>query len=259
MADVSKPSEPVAKVEDSIGKQDTSEDHDGRPQTGMTSTIKVHSSPQQDKGTANTKEEPNKWVGAGWKIAPLLISLLALGVSWSSRNASHRAADIAERALNTNIENFRLDQRAWINVGRTIYPSELKAGVSQVDTIGMEFVNSGKTQAIDVRAVIAARTMFKDVPFSPAYQGTAPNSRTNLRPGVPFSVRLPNVTLSQEQVTAIRSGSLRLYVYGEISYQDIFTSHHCTKFCIYFSPDLKETGFCGVYNEMTDTECDHAR
>jgi hypothetical protein len=62
-------------------------------------------------------------------------------------------------------------------------PSEVEAGVSQIQTIGIEFTNSGKTQALDVHAVVAGRALLKDVPFSPLYKGSAKDSRTTLRPG----------------------------------------------------------------------------
>lgn len=201
----------------------------------------------RDEENQRQQGKTNRWVKAG-----TIFVALYTAITFYQLRATWDALDRAERASH-------LDQRAWVNVGRTIRPSEIKAGVSQVESIGMEFINSGKTQALDVNTVIAAQTLLTNIPFSPLYKGEARDSRTNLRPGVPFSVKVPNVTLRQEQIDAIRNGTLIFYVYGEISYEDIFANHHCTKFCLSFSPDLKGTGFCGVYNEMVDTECEYTK
>jgi hypothetical protein len=77
----------------------------------------------------------------------------------------------SERALNATVDNFRLDQRAWLEIRLSTPRDGDTAGLKTGDSAPLSderihslITNSGKTPAKDIVAVIATWTRFGDFP-----------------------------------------------------------------------------------------------
>ncbi len=180
-----------------------------------------------------------------------------------------KAASMAACAAKTSAENFaqvagssvqsvhlaqeamRLEQRAWVFVTET-RASELQ--VSRPLSITIGFKNTGRTPARNVQ--IAAH-------LDPLPKGQVPEPRldkTQNRGVIP-----PNGTLfvtistgrkhaegvTEQGLEAITSGELIVWVYGTVTYDDIFETRQATMFCYMLHPDGKTFAAADVYNDAT--------
>jgi len=61
--------------------------------------------------------------------------------------------------------------------------------------------------------------------------------------------------MTEADVASIQSNSVVIWVFGAVSYSDIFGAHHWTKFCVRFSPGLQpRTVVCEQHNDVGDYE-----
>lgn len=180
-----------------------------------------------------------------------------------------RAANMAACAAKSSSENFvqvanssvqsiqlaqeamRLEQRAWVFVVET---KASKLQVGQPLSISIGFKNTGRTPARNVQ--IAAH-------LEPLPKGQAPEpklDKTQSRGVIP-----PNGTLfltistgrkhaegvTEQGLEAITSGELVIWVYGTVTYEDIFETRQATMFCYMLHPDGKTFAAAEVYNDAT--------
>ena len=80
-----------------------------------------------------------------------------------------------------------------------------------------------------------------------------------LAPKAKTSLSLSEYDFPADTIEAIKSASVRLYVYGTVLYDDIFSAHHITKFCYAVRPD-PATGdlsysMCSGNSNCTDDDC----
>jgi hypothetical protein len=195
-----------------------------------------------------------------------------------------------EATLRTATEKSRLEQRAWVGPIQLIAPEYLaenkKVYVKDGDVVkaGVIIGNSGKTPArklhVNVQMIIL-KAGEKLVPkFSNVDIATLPHSNAALQPGAQFLI-LPSITsfnfkppriqlkpeikiISEAEVSVkdklftktdiddLASGKNILYMFGLITYEDIFKQPHWTKFCMYLSTDLTAFTGCSKYNETDD-------
>src|SRR5579864_1976001 len=90
--------------------------------------------------------------------AVFVYAAITLGMYYANKkaaNAARDAANEAEQSLKASIEQFHLDQRAWVGVTETNF----KLAVGQPGQFVIVVVNSGKTPAIHVRALVEGRTV----------------------------------------------------------------------------------------------------
>jgi len=169
----------------------------------------------------------------------------------------------SKRSLNATIENNRLEQRAWIS-NKDIIPTEYTDGDKKVflkegQRFKVEVVqgNTGKTLA----RVLTTKTYVSVAKFGekPALAENAIIS-TGPTPFVMFpgdaigSGEMLTGVYSKEQIEAIKSGRYILYVYGMITYKDVFEHFHWTQYCAYLTSDLTSLSPCSFYNETDDTQ-----
>jgi len=180
-----------------------------------------------------------------------------------------KAANMAACAAKTSSENFaevahssvqniqlaqqamHLEQRAWLFVTET-RASELQVG--QPLSITVVFKNTGRTPAKNVQI---------STHLEPLPKGQAPEpklekmqNRGAIPPNGTAFVTISTGRKHAEGVTeqglkAITSGELVIWVYGTITYEDIFETRQATMFCYMLHPDGRTFAAAEVYNDAT--------
>ncbi len=151
-------------------------------------------------------------------------------------------------------------ERAWIAIESIDVPEELSHYTlmfpMNID-LGYVFKNFGNTPAklTDSRLIFRLVTSIDDLPSQPNYGPKQEYPRFPLDgglmvPNITFELRQafqgPDGTpaLSNEDLTAIRSGAKALVSYGFIEYRDAFDKRHETRFCHIYRV-LKGTNYYG--------------
>jgi hypothetical protein len=167
------------------------------------------------------------------------------------QNRRSLEASIAQSkaALDTSIAASRLEQRAWV---APLGISNISFKVGEPIAFSIVFQNSGKSPALHETHEIAARSFPKGGKVDFTY--TPPlgiRSSTTIQPGMNITNSSPPDTLrpTQGQIDAIKSGDAVLYLYGKISYDDVFSIQHHTTFCFVVNPDLTSAEWYTEYNE----------
>jgi hypothetical protein len=57
------------------------------------------------------------------------------------------------------------------------------------------------------------------------------------------------VALTESDIAALKSGDAVIYIFGKLSYDDVFGRTHHTTFGVYIGRDLKTVNTCQTYNE----------
>lgn len=169
-----------------------------------------------------------------------------------SRKSGAEQTERAEKTLNATLENFRLEQRAWVGIRYIIddgggYGPFLKEGQKFNIKIGIN--NTGKSLAKNVKVSLTAQRITTG--NDPIKKQTSaktinigvihPDSWTDL---IPPSIGV--VTASD--IENIKNGRHTLYLTGKIIYEDAFKRTHETIFCKQLSPDLSGFAACPFYN-----------
>ena len=176
---------------------------------------------------------------------------------------SDESAKQAKDALDATIENFRLEQRAWVGAVHAI-PPEYKEGGKNVYVkdgqpmkTGVKIVNSGKTPALNVRTIVSMFYWKSSDEFVPTFKKVI-----NIGDGPSTSVLQPNATavikarsipeeggINKADIANIANAQQILYIAGKITYEDIFKRPHSTLFCMYLDPSLTVFNNCNGHNE----------
>lgn len=167
----------------------------------------------------------------------------ATGVSQQAVIEARRNRIQAEKSLNATIEQFHLEQRAWITV------ASIKLNILAEDqpiSIRLNVANTGKIPAILTTARYTIRiNPTIDFPDTAGYKPVP--SGAMVTPGIPIAADCTGHKLVQAEVNAIKTSSAFLYIYGYFNYRDAFRND-------------RTTGYCGLYNPKSDeffqpTEC----
>jgi hypothetical protein len=165
--------------------------------------------------------------------------------------AADNIASAAKRSVEVTQDNIILDQRARVGASGTIYRN-FSAG-SQ-GTFGFVVVNSGRTPALGVQSSTATRAFPRGSKFSPIYAEplSKQESKGVFHPGVPFEIttKSPGTRgFTQAEIDNFKRGEIVMYLYAEITYQDIFKRSHYTRLCVFMEQDLLTTKGCDTYND----------
>jgi hypothetical protein len=189
-------------------------------------------------------------------------------------------------ALNDTIKNFRVEHRAWVGTMQAVTAAYMEGGKNryvkegQPPKCGVIIINSGKTPARKLRGVVSLITLKAGEELTPKFEidnNTAiPHSNLVMQPGTQLMllsslnslyVKLPGVLVetsddsmvstgdvsvkpfSKADIDDLAAGKKVLYMFGLITYEDIFNQSHWTKFCMYLSADLSTFTGCSKYNE----------
>jgi hypothetical protein len=202
------------------------------------------------------KNDRREKLKIGMEFLGVALVIITLWATWIAADAAKNSADTAVATLKFTEASAHLDQRAWVGVADFVTP-ELKAG--EKADFGVIITNSGKTPALKVQVQMIGRMLGKDLVFSPSYPLKPPGSSvTILDPGMRACVNDLHLTyrFSQGEVDNMRNGIVVMYLFGKISYEDIFRRPHCRTFCRYLSPDFGAANVCDTYNNEADEACD---
>jgi hypothetical protein len=165
-----------------------------------------------------------------------------------SADAAQAATNIAKKTFDQNIDTFRLDQRAWVGIKSS---KMIGLVINRPVRAELYLTNSGKTVARNVSTRITIRSDFK--PFNlktfraerPPPKGIA--SRFVIFPDSEFALPLYHSSLlTQERLMLIKTGIITVYLFGEITYNDIFdkTKLRVTEYCSVYDPGTNDFAFC---------------
>jgi hypothetical protein len=170
----------------------------------------------------------------------------AADASKTAAGAALTQATTAQNSLKATIDNFHLDQRAWVGLGE--YRIETISD-REPFKLALPWVNSGKTPAIETEQAVAYI-------FSDTYLTGPPSHAYNFDHGsaIPpqgkYVTRITNRGVP-EHFEAITGKKLWMYFFGKFRYHDIYGSKlHTTSFCLFYDSDSKEMVFCEKGNSM---------
>jgi hypothetical protein len=221
-------------------------------------------------------EQKRKYRLEWWKFCVEILTLLAITAyaviayhQWGamkdaadatkkSADATTKAVQIAENTLKANIEISRRDQRAWVGViaveppvlkDPNNNPVYVKEGLPA--KFGVVISNFGKSPALKVKPAINAYLLAADAKLSPGYGIGERRSIGVIQPQARGTLPTnPTPTIfNASHINDMKSGKLILYLFGMITYEDVFKEPHCTTFCMFLSPSLNAFMTCNTYNQ----------
>jgi voltage-gated potassium channel Kch len=150
-----------------------------------------------------------------------------------------------------------MDQRAWVGPVEMVEPQ-----IREGHTLVFEIIvtNSGKTLARKVSTNVMTKSFPVGARFIPEYpvgKGRQPHEGGAIVvfPGMKVSLTTPPIeTLTKEAIEALRTNRIVLYIFGKITYEDVFGKSHLTTFCYFLRPEigrpqLATISACKTYNE----------
>ncbi len=150
-------------------------------------------------------------------------------------------------------QQMRGDQRAWVGSGDTTFTIKTSSPID-VRTVGK---NVGKTPAVDASPeiywVIKPKRMgalaLKDIVYG---RWARRVNHGTVFPGQTFGIEFKESEVAPNQtslVSDLTTGSSIFYIYGLITYRDVFDNPHWTHFCYAVNKDLRRAGTCAIYND----------
>lgn len=172
----------------------------------------------------------------------------------AAKTSSENFAQVAQssvQSIHLAQEAMRLERRAWLFVTETRV-GELQAGKPLSIIIG--FKNTGRTPARNVQIATCIDALPKGQVPEPNLEKT--QSRGIIPPNGTLFVTIGAGRKNAEGVTesglqAILAGELVVWVYGTVTYEDIFETRQATMFCYMLQPDGKTFGAADMYNDAT--------
>jgi hypothetical protein len=201
-----------------------------------------------------------------WKAIGNL-NWMARSADWSQKQAqvaSENSNRLANRALDTSIESFRADQRAWFGISDFEVVQYDPENPKKPFRIKIFFRNSGKTPAKQIH-LLAVFNVFKAKPDGPVDGPTDADWDTFLgffNKSRERYVTAPNATRgfiatdSNNNIVTLAYPSIKdhsafAYYYGQATYVDFTQRTHMTRFCILLAePETKQLAHCGKGNYM---------
>jgi hypothetical protein len=164
----------------------------------------------------------------------------------------------SQEVFDSAIENFHLEQRAWVGPMRVSSPKYEHEGKNVFVKkglplrCGVHIANSGKTPALKLRTRLSVSAINSDAEFHPEYviDSSDKDSITVLQPGMTLTLNFSSsLEIFSTNIDDFKEERRILYMYGVIDYEDIFGNPHSTKFCMYLAPDLMTFKGADTYNE----------
>jgi hypothetical protein len=151
--------------------------------------------------------------------------------------------------------DVRLDERAWVGLSRATYKT---IAPDQKIEAELEFMNSGKTPALDIMFCGELNWQGTDSNRETFMASLAkkewldPASKGALAPNAPMLISVRSKYLGEADIIAkgIKDGSCHVYLAGRLTYRDIFGQKHETWFCHTISPMTDRLTPDGPYNGM---------
>jgi hypothetical protein len=145
----------------------------------------------------------------------------------------------------------RSEHRAWVGT-ESVDAAPFEAG--KFFKASVSYRNSGKTPATNVRAVldfILTATKPPALIVGPN-QSDVEESVGVLHPNESGAVVVSAKSATEAgHVAALKAGLMDVYVFGTLTYTDIYDQPHWSRFCFY-KPEITGWGVCGFHNAVGD-------
>jgi hypothetical protein len=213
----------------------------------------------RDKNRNDREGIPQKWeIGIAAFLAvvnalALIIYAFQLVEMRKSTDAATRAAQSAEEATKAAKASTRLDQRAWVSAMEVVGTPTIGSPLE----IQVNIQNFGKTFAYELKTVGAVYEQKRGILSSfgslgsdqPPYDaeiekvgGTGDGSRSLLPPtgssSISLRVPLRKEPVDEEYLSRIKAGTIKIYVFGKLTYRDVFGEPHWLTYCYWLDTDL---------------------
>lgn len=171
----------------------------------------------------------------------------------NTQNSLNASNSQSKTALDTTIQNARLDQRAWVTA--TAFRLSEEPTLNKGVTVTVSITNTGKTPAIEM---VNESTLYfwNGEPPDVIPPALTPLSKAILAPNIlGYSFTTEPLTLqSAAQMDAYTKKTSNIYVRALINYEDTFKRPHWTKVCAYhvFGAALDTWLVCEHGNEMDE-------
>jgi hypothetical protein len=216
--------------------------------------------------TNGTNQKPD-WQRRHYRVqvAAVIVGIVVAyiyGCQLNEMMKSTRAATDAAKAAKDSVafarENARLDQRAWVGVIR------VEGGAPQVDQIwktNVSIKNDGRTPAKQLKVVMLRKTV--EAGKSPDFTEEDRVSKEIhelllLPPTEGFVISGDSKDLKKvgkESLESINSGKYIVFLFGTVTYNDVFNCSHWTKFCYKLDAASGEFSLCENHNDADDNQC----
>lgn len=174
--------------------------------------------------------------------------------------ASQQAVFAAQRAANAAEGSMFAGQSAYI-VAKGVGINDVILGTTPIVTIA--FTNAGNTPATNVhfggRIAFRDRPVFEEMPSEPdsapagmtfGYRNATEDATVVIGPNVEVNSRITSpYPVDQQTMDLFNQRKLRLYVWGTVTYDDVFGFHHATQYCYGLLSGATLTP-CGAYNTV---------
>ena len=162
-----------------------------------------------------------------------------------------RMATASENSIKATEDAMRLDQRAWVSVKGI-------GGVPQLNQpwdVNVFFINTGKTPAKNTRLSCKVEprkaekdVSFKEVPYASTGSLMPPGdigTFCGLHP-IPEGEKI-----TQDALDTLSRHEITIFVFGSVSYEDVFDKPHWMTFCRVMQADGKNWNTCAAYRDDT--------
>lgn len=195
--------------------------------------IKTTSPKDEDSSNSNDESSPNRW---DWYLTfsgvvalfTIVLGVSTLGLWWFTRKAAIAAADTVRSMNDTASKQLR----AYVHTSSTVISHISNDGIVNAKVI---FQNYGQTPAYDVMAY--ATIEYVDLPLLVDFDSSrenidSPISKGSLQPGGKMDIPInPPAPLGEQRAGNIRNGIGAIFVFGKITYKDIFSAEQASPFC----------------------------
>jgi hypothetical protein len=178
---------------------------------------------------------------------------LELAAMKESTGLSERSAKASEASASTSAKALHVSERAYLSTTIAL-SAPFKAGEKQNFT--STILNSGRTTAVEVktksRALGVPKGTTEEVARTFAFSDLSEvfTSKSIIAAGQQIEqiVEAQNA-LTEEQVSYIADGRLRVYAFVNVEYKDLFDHLHHTEICTFYEPISKRMLICAAFNK----------
>jgi len=217
------------------------------PSNAESTSSLQNEAPPSDSGKRKPEKTTEETSPMRWYTKPdwwmvILTGGLAIFAAWS--------AYIFEGQLREMHTAMLVDQRAWVGM---IHHADIEFREGAKGKFGVILRNNGQTPALGLDTLMFVELVPQGSPPQFTYgSGKPPTSRgaSVVQPGMEVVLQDPtDFPMTTEQIQAMKDGTKVMYIYGKLTYRDIFKAVHHGTFCIYVEADLTTTKSCDRYNE----------
>jgi hypothetical protein len=261
---ISKLNSALDKQTEAIRESTQASQREESPPPEIITTVNLPGSIEVHQGAEDTKDEKSyrrRTLFVSWAtflaiaVYAFLVYLqyremiAATGASQHAVVEARRNRLQAEKSLSATIEQFRLDQRAWLDIGDISKPNVV---LGSTPNWVVPIVNTGKTPAFHVWHVVTGKSYPKGEKFKAIY--TKFDKVRTLVAILPGPAMHSTYTKTAHPITTtdiqhLGSGEDIFYIYGQMTYDDVFKQPHHTHFCFYLMLNLKDLAACDTYND----------